>query len=202
MSSQSRLERLQEKADAAGSANNRDQLPTTRKERLQKYADDNWKATEYAFLALEDNIWYYRDRMSVPRGPCPLTTLRTAWINGVIDENTLVWGQGLEEWVPVRNVRALPALIRTVEAQFLTWMKRKVDSIKSLQLKKVPMNGYKESESTIMVAGDKRMQTGVQGTLNAALHITGPPLAVDETRGSTTEAYSGLACLSLALPVE
>jgi hypothetical protein len=65
--------------------------------------------------ALEDNIWYYRDRMSVPRGPCPLTTLRTAWINGVIDENTLVWGQGLEEWVPVRNVRALPALIRTVE---------------------------------------------------------------------------------------
>jgi hypothetical protein len=87
-------------------------------------------------------------------------------------------------------------------AQFLTWVKRKVDSIKSLQLKKVPMNGYKESESTIMVAGDKRMQTGVQGTLNAALHITGPPLAVDETRGSTTEAYSGLACLSLALPVE
>jgi len=65
--------------------------------------------------ALEDNIWYYRDRASVPRGPCPLTTLRTAWINGVIDENTLVWGQGLEEWVPVRNVRALPALIRTVE---------------------------------------------------------------------------------------
>jgi hypothetical protein len=66
--------------------------------------------------ALEDNIWYYRDRASVPRGPCPLTTLRTAWINGVIDEKTLVWGQGLEEWVPVRNVRALPALIRNVES--------------------------------------------------------------------------------------
>jgi hypothetical protein len=91
---------------------------------------------------------------------------------------------------------------RNSTAQFLTWVKRKVDSMKSYEMKKVPMQGYKESESTIMVAGNKRMQTGVQATLDAALHITGPPLAVDETRGSATEAYSGLATLSLALPVE
>lgn len=87
-------------------------------------------------------------------------------------------------------------------AQFLTWVKRKVDSMKSYKMKQVPMGGYKESESTIMVAGDKRTQTGVKATQAATLHITGPPLAVDETRGSATEAYSGLACLSLALPVD
>jgi hypothetical protein len=34
-----------------------------------------------------------RDRMSVPRGPCPLHVLKDAWVQGVVDENTLVWGQ-------------------------------------------------------------------------------------------------------------
>jgi hypothetical protein len=48
--SQTRLERLQEKENSAGSANNRDKLPTTRKERLEKIADNDWKATQYAFL--------------------------------------------------------------------------------------------------------------------------------------------------------
>lgn len=33
------------------------------------------------------------DRMSVPRGPCSLPVLREAWTQGVVDENTLVWGQ-------------------------------------------------------------------------------------------------------------
>jgi hypothetical protein len=29
----------------------------------------------------------------VPRGPCPLHVLKDCWVQGVIDENTLVWGQ-------------------------------------------------------------------------------------------------------------
>ena len=53
--------------------------------------------------------------MSVPRGPCNLPVLREAWVNGIIDENTLVWGQGLIDWLPVKNVRTLIPMIRTVE---------------------------------------------------------------------------------------
>jgi hypothetical protein len=34
-----------------------------------------------------------RDRMSVPRGPCPLHVLKDCWVQGIVDENTLVWGQ-------------------------------------------------------------------------------------------------------------
>lgn len=34
-----------------------------------------------------------RDRLSTPRGPCSLPVLREAWTQGVIDANTLVWGQ-------------------------------------------------------------------------------------------------------------
>ena len=38
-------------------------------------------------------------------------------MNGVIDEHTLVWGQGLDSWLPVRNVRTLVPMIRTVEGR-------------------------------------------------------------------------------------
>lgn len=58
-----------------------------------------------------------RDRMSTPRGPCSLPVLREAWVNGIIDESTLVWGQGLADWLPVRNVRTLVPQIRTVEGE-------------------------------------------------------------------------------------
>jgi hypothetical protein len=72
----------------------------------------------------ERNIWYYRDRLSVPRGPCTLPTLREAWCQGVIDENTLIWGQGQVDWLPIRNVRLLTASIRTPEVRFTTWVKK------------------------------------------------------------------------------
>ena len=65
-----------------------------------------------------------RDRLSTPRGPCSLPVLREAWVNGVIDENTLVWGQGLADWLPVRNIRTLVPQIRTIEVQAATWLKK------------------------------------------------------------------------------
>ena len=45
-------------------------------------------------------------------------------MNGIIDENTLVWGQGLADWLPVKNVRTLVPQIRTVEVQVATWIKK------------------------------------------------------------------------------
>ena len=53
----------------------------------------------------------------VPRGPCTLHVLRDCWVHGVVDENTLVWGQGLCDWLPIRNVRTLVPQIRTVEGR-------------------------------------------------------------------------------------
>lgn len=60
---------------------------------------------------------YYRDRLDTPRGPCPLPILRQAWVAGVIDEDTLVWGEGLMDWLPIRNVRTLVPQIRSKEGE-------------------------------------------------------------------------------------
>lgn len=83
-----------------------------------------YEMINYQRMLLRKNIWYYRDRMNNPRGPCPLHTLKDAWVQGVIDENTLVWGQGLFDWLPAKNVKLLLPMIRTPEVRFGAWMKR------------------------------------------------------------------------------
>lgn len=60
-----------------------------------------------------------RDRLNVPRGPCSLPVLKEAWVNGVIDSNTLIWGQGLADFIPIRNVRTLVPQIRTLEGEWV-----------------------------------------------------------------------------------
>lgn len=56
--------------------------------------------------------------MSVPRGPCPLHVLKDAWVQGAIDEDTLVWGHGLYDWLPAKNVKLLLPMIRTPEGEW------------------------------------------------------------------------------------
>lgn len=54
-------------------------------------------------------------RVYACRGPAPLHVMKDAWVQGVIDENTLVWGQGLVDWLPAKNIKLLLAMIRTPE---------------------------------------------------------------------------------------
>lgn len=95
--------------------------PTPRKVVLSPY---QYEMINYQRMLMRKNIWYYRDRMSVPRGPCPLHVLKDAWVQGVIDENTLVWGHGLYDWLPAKNVKLLLPMVRTPEVRFGAWFKR------------------------------------------------------------------------------
>eukprot|EP00884_Botryococcus_braunii_P011611 jgi/Botrbrau1/20450/Bobra.145_2s0014.1 len=79
---------------------------------------------KYIREATYNNVWYYRDRLSVPRGPCTLPVLRECWVQGIIDESTLIWGQGLIDFIPIRNVRTLIPQIRTLEVQLATFLKK------------------------------------------------------------------------------
>jgi hypothetical protein len=92
--------------------------------RPAKFGTYERQVVDYVRTATAKNVWYYRDRLSVPRGPCSLPVLREAWANGVIDEHTLVWGQGLADWLPARNVRTLVPQVRTLEVQVATWVKK------------------------------------------------------------------------------
>lgn len=73
----------------------------------------------YVRLATCKNVWYYRDRCGVSRGPATLPVLKEAWVHGVVDENTLVWGHGLIDFLPIKNIRTLVPQIRTPEGALL-----------------------------------------------------------------------------------
>lgn len=67
--------------------------------------------------------------MSIPRGPCTLPVLRKAWVHGIIDQSTLVWGHGLIDWLPIQNVRTLVPQIRTFEGKVVVSWSRKACNI-------------------------------------------------------------------------
>ncbi|GFR45615.1 hypothetical protein Agub_g7022 [Astrephomene gubernaculifera] len=95
--------------------------PVPRKIVLSPY---QYEMINYQRMLLRKNIWYYRDRLNVPRGPCPLHVLKEAWVSGVVDENTLMWGHGLYDWLPAKNIKLLLAMVRTPEVRLATWIKR------------------------------------------------------------------------------
>lgn len=95
--------------------------PRVRKVNLSSY---QFEMINYQRMILKRNVWYYRDRMSVPRGPCPLHVLKDAWVQGMVDENTLMWGRGLVDWLPAKNIKLLLPLVRTPEVKLGAWMKR------------------------------------------------------------------------------
>jgi hypothetical protein len=59
--------------------------------------------------------WYYKDRMGRTRGPSELIQLKTAWGGGIIDKNTFIWGDDMDEWAPIHMVYGLEAAIATWE---------------------------------------------------------------------------------------
>uniref|UniRef100_A0A7S0R4W1 GYF domain-containing protein n=1 Tax=Pyramimonas obovata TaxID=1411642 RepID=A0A7S0R4W1_9CHLO len=178
----SRLERLQEKsAEVKPSKPSNSSKPFSRDGANKQLKKDEWEANNYAFLALEDNIWYYRDRASVPRGPAPISTLRQCWINGMIDRNTLVWGQGLEEWVPLRNVRALPQLIHNFETVFLTNLNRAVSAF-------MPKRAHRQAPVTSAPASAPKSTKGTKKGSASKKQEAAPQVAP--------------ACLSLAFPIQ
>jgi hypothetical protein len=54
--------------------------------------------------------WYYVDpKTSARRGPCDERGIRQGYIDGLISANTLVWREGLANWVPLRDALDLTA---------------------------------------------------------------------------------------------
>ncbi|CAN6469736.1 unnamed protein product [Victoria cruziana] len=70
----------------------------------------------YDFI-MRSGGWYYKDRLGRTRGPLELITLKTAWAGGIIDTNTFVWGEDMDEWAPIGMVYGLEPAIATWEVR-------------------------------------------------------------------------------------
>lgn len=57
--------------------------------------------------------WYYKDRLGRTRGPMELINLKTAWAAGIVDKNTFIWGDDMDEWAPIGMVYGLQPAVET-----------------------------------------------------------------------------------------
>lgn len=55
--------------------------------------------------------WYYRDKKKERQGPVKVSVLRTLWVSGAVDANTLVWAKGQKGWEPISKVAELSKTI-------------------------------------------------------------------------------------------
>ncbi|MCH81826.1 tRNA pseudouridine synthase B [Trifolium medium] len=66
---------------------------------------------------MRSNIWFYKDRLGRTRGPLALITLKTAWGGGVIDKNTFIWGEDMDEFAPIHMIYGMERAIATWEVR-------------------------------------------------------------------------------------
>ncbi|ERN15304.1 hypothetical protein AMTRI_Chr05g60140 [Amborella trichopoda] len=70
----------------------------------------------YDFI-MRSGGFYYKDRLGRTRGPCELIQLKTSWAAGIIDTNTFIWGEDMDEWAPIGMVYGLQPAIATWEVR-------------------------------------------------------------------------------------
>ncbi|KAI3908495.1 hypothetical protein MKX01_009297 [Papaver californicum] len=70
----------------------------------------------YDFI-MRSGGWYYKDRLGRTRGPLQLITLKTAWGAGIIDKDTFIWGEDMDEWAPIHMVYGLERAVATWEVR-------------------------------------------------------------------------------------
>lgn len=59
--------------------------------------------------------FFYKDRLGRTRGPMELIQLKTAWGAGIIDKDTFIWGEDMDEWAPICMVYGMERAIATWE---------------------------------------------------------------------------------------
>ena len=51
-----------------------------------------------------------------------IETVKKCYINGVVDQHTLFWGNGLGDWVPLRNLRGMGDCLNDPKTRFLKFI--------------------------------------------------------------------------------
>lgn len=59
--------------------------------------------------------FFYKDRLGRTRGPMELIQLKTAWGGGIIDKDTFIWMEDMDEWAPIHMVYGMEPAIATWE---------------------------------------------------------------------------------------
>ncbi|CAN1142148.1 Protein TIC 56, chloroplastic [Linum perenne] len=74
-------------------------------------------ARYYDFI-MRSGGFFYKDRLGRTRGPMELVQLKTAWSRGIIDKDTFLWMEDMDEWAPIHMIYGMEPAIATWEVRF------------------------------------------------------------------------------------
>ncbi|TQD94293.1 hypothetical protein C1H46_020107 [Malus baccata] len=69
------------------------------------------KSSIMIVIIMRNGGFYYEGRLGRTRAPLELITLKTAWGAGIIDKDTFIWGEDMDEWAPIHMVYGLEPLL-------------------------------------------------------------------------------------------
>ncbi|CAM6099556.1 unnamed protein product [Calypogeia fissa] len=87
---------------------------------VQQVLGYKWLDKRYADYAMRAGGWYYKDRLGRTRGPMEMVNLKTAWAAGIVDKNTFIWGDDMDEWAPIGMIYGLQTAIETPDIKAAT----------------------------------------------------------------------------------
>ncbi|RDX67452.1 Protein TIC 56, chloroplastic, partial [Mucuna pruriens] len=88
--------------------------------------------------------WYYKDRLGRTRGPLELITLKTAWGGGIIDKNTFIWGEDMDEWAPIHMIYGMERAIATWEVRLAASATALLHKLQKGTSPWVPLKGFEK----------------------------------------------------------
>jgi hypothetical protein len=87
---------------------------------VQQVLGYKWLDKRYSDFTMRAGGWYYKDRLGRTRGPMELVNLKTAWAAGIVDKNTFIWGDDMDEWAPIGMVYGLETAVATPDIKLAT----------------------------------------------------------------------------------
>lgn len=103
----------------------------------------NLEKRYYDFI-MRSGGFYYKDRLGRTRGPCELIQLKTAWGAGIIDKNTFIWGEDMDEWAPIHMIYGMERAVATWEVRFAASATAFLHKLQRGIPPWVPLKGFEE----------------------------------------------------------
>lgn len=88
---------------------------------VQQTLGSKWLNRRYYDHAMRGGNFYYKDRLGRTRGPMEVVNLKTAYAAGIVDKNTFVWGDDMDEWAPLGMVYGLHSAVAAPDARLAAW---------------------------------------------------------------------------------
>ncbi|KAM1597877.1 hypothetical protein EV2_033913 [Malus domestica] len=95
-------------------------------------------------IIMRNGGFYSEDRLGRTRAPLELITLKTAWGAGIIDKDTFIWGEDMDEWAPIHMVYGLEPAIATWEVRLAAGATALIHKLQKGIPPWVPLKGHEK----------------------------------------------------------